>query len=183
MAIIFPNTGRRYRKRSTHRKEPFARAGLWIAVLTYFSKMAAEDDWKGIKQTLDTYTRLIFAVGIPVVLLLILLSKSIVGLLFERGAFTSQDTALVSNIQIYYFLQIPFYVLAMLMMRLISSLKANRWLLLVSSIGFILNIVLNYTFMHWLGVAGIALSTSIVYVISYLSFRTIISRLLPTTIS
>ena len=158
-------------------------AGLWIVVLTYFSKMAAEKDWTGIRHTLNTYSRLVFAVGIPLVLLLVLFSKPIVSILFERGAFSAQDTSLVSNIQIYYFLQIPFYVLVLLMMRLISSLKANRWLMLVSSINFILNVVLNYVLMHWMGVAGIALSTTIVYVISFFCFWFIIRRLLPMQIT
>jgi putative peptidoglycan lipid II flippase len=154
-------------------------AGLWVAVLPFFSRMAAKNDWQGIRHTLNTYTKLVLAAGIPVVLLLAYFSEPIVSLLFERGAFTARDTGLVSEVQAYYFLQIPFYVLSLLMMRLVSSLNANRWLVLVAGIGFSLNIIMNYVFMQWLGVAGIALSTSLIYVTLFICLRLIINRLMP----
>ena len=146
-----------------------------------FMKRGYSKLWFSTSESLSALRN--FAVGIPLVLLLVFFSEPIVSILFERGAFSTQDTSLVSNIQIYYFLQIPFYVLVLLMMRLISSLKANRWLMLVASINFILNVVLNYVFMRWMGVAGIALSTSIVYVISFISFWFIIRRLLPMQVT
>ena len=84
-------------------------AGLWIVVLTYFSKMVAENDWKAVRHTLNTYTRLVFAVGIPLVLLLVFFSEPIVSILFERGAFSTQDTSLVSNIQICWWRQLTLF--------------------------------------------------------------------------
>ena len=47
----------------------------------------------------------------------------------NRGEFTAADTRLVGRVQALYALQIPFYVLGMLFVRLISAAAANRVLL------------------------------------------------------
>ncbi len=86
-------------------------------------------------------------------------------LLFERGNFTPKDTDVVASIQSMFLLQIPFYTLTILFVRMISSLQANQVLLWGTAISFLVNVTLNYVLMQPMGVAGIALSTSIVYVI------------------
>ena len=54
-------------------------------------------------------------------------------------------------------------------MRLLSALKKNQILMVISGINIIANIVGNYLFMRHLGVAGISLSTSVVYLISMIA--------------
>ena len=145
---------------------------LTTAVLPQFSRMVAADDWAGIKNVLRTYIPLILMATIPATAVLILCSKPLVSLLFVGGAFTAQDGQEVVRVQSLYLLQLPFYALVNLLIRLIASMKANHVLMRGAAINFAFNISLNYLLMRWLGVAGIALSTSIVYVISltYLSF-------------
>jgi putative peptidoglycan lipid II flippase len=145
---------------------------LGTAVLPYFSRMVAVRDWSGIQHTLKTYTRLILLATIPLTLVLAYFSEPLVGLLFQRGAFTAADTRLVGQVQALYLLQIPCYVLSMLIVRLISSLKANSLLMWGAVISFFANVILDYVFALWLGVAGIALSTAVVVSISccYLSY-------------
>jgi putative peptidoglycan lipid II flippase len=56
----------------------------------------------------------------------------------------------------------------MLVVRMISAMRNNQILIWGSACNLIINIGLNYLFMQWLGVAGIALSTSFVYLFSFL---------------
>lgn len=140
---------------------------LSTAILPYFSKMVASKDWSGIKHSLKVYTRLIIVISVPIVLLLMKFSTQLVRLIFERGAFTEADTILVGHVQAMLLIQVPFYVLGMLFVRLITSLKANKILMYGTIINFVVNITLNYVFMKWIGIEGIALSTSIVYIISF----------------
>jgi O-antigen/teichoic acid export membrane protein len=62
----------------------------------------------------------------------------------------------------------------MLLVRLTSALRENRILMWGSGINLAVNIVLTYVLMHHLGVAGIALATSLMYAVSvaYLWFAT-----------
>jgi putative peptidoglycan lipid II flippase len=139
---------------------------LSTAVLPYFSKMAAESDWQGCRHTLKRYVWLVLSTTVPLTLLLFVFSKYLVQVLFQRGAFTSMDTEVVSQVQKFYCLQIPFYVVSMLFVRFISSVRRNDLLMYAAAINLVIDIVMNLVLMRWLGIAGIALSTSIVAVIS-----------------
>ena len=140
--------------------------GLSTALFPHFSKMVANNDWAAVRTTLRTYVRLILAVTIPVVLLFVVFSDSIVQVVFQRGAFSGADTAVVARVQALFAVQIPFYVLGILGVRLLSATGGNRLLMWISIGNFFTNILGNYVFMHLWGVAGIAFSTSVVYMIS-----------------
>lgn len=153
---------------------------LSTAVLPYFSKMVAAADWRGLKHTLMTYSRLILLVTIPATLVGIWLSTPLIQLCFQRGRFTADDVQIVSSIQAMYLLQVPFYTLGILLVRMISSLQANRLLLLNTVIGLAANIVLDYVLMRVMGVAGIALARSLVYVVSCTVLAIVLYRKLKT---
>ena len=140
---------------------------LGTAVVPYLSKTIAQRDWRKINHTFKYYLKLIFATTVPLTIIFILASKLIIKVLFERGSFTPEDTQLVSQIQIFYALQIPFYISAIFVVRVINSLGTNHFLAWGSAINLGVNIVANYAFVQWIGVQGIALSTSCVYLISF----------------
>ena len=145
---------------------------LSTATLPFFSKMVAANDFAGCRHTLKRYSLLVVAATVPFTLLIIAFSRPIVRVLFQRGAFTSADTELVSQVQICYAIQIPFYIWSMLFVRFISSIRRNDVLMYASAINLVVNVVLNIVLMRVWHVAGIALSTSIVYVISFLIVST-----------
>ena len=153
---------------------------LGTAVIPYFSTMVARKEWKEIHHTIKRYYLLIFLTSVPATVVLIAGSEPLVRLLYQRGAFTPQNTHLVSQVQSLLALQIPFYLAGILMVRLISSLLANHILMIGNIINVIACISLNYVFMKKMGVGGIALSTSCVYFISsiflYFSWRWLAKR-------
>jgi len=149
---------------------------LGTAFLPHFSRMVASADWEGLRHTLRTYVVLILKISIPLTLVAVVLSEQIVRTLFQRGAFTSTDTDIVTDVQAFLLLQVPLYLVGILIVRLISALKANNILMWGCVLNFIVNVVLNSMLMQWLGVAGIALATFVVYVISvaFLSYMLLV---------
>jgi putative peptidoglycan lipid II flippase len=145
-----------------------ATTALSTAVIPYFSKMVALDDWKSLRHSLRHYLGLIFAAAIPLTGFIILFSEPIVRLLFQRGSFTAENSLLVAQIQACFALQIPFYIGCILVVRLHSAMRNNTIMAWGSAGNLIVNVGLNYLFMQWLGVVGIALSTSCVYLFSFL---------------
>jgi putative peptidoglycan lipid II flippase len=156
-----------------------AATALGVAVVPYFSKMIAQQDWVGVRHTLNRYSGSIFLITLPLTIILVVFSKPLVQLLFQRGLFTASDTNIVAEVQSFYALQIPFYISGILVVRLISTLQANHILMQASFYNLISNVILNYLFMQWLGVSGIALSTTIVYLISFTYCWTMLSKQLP----
>ncbi|HLJ49608.1 MAG TPA: lipid II flippase MurJ [Bryobacteraceae bacterium] len=156
---------------------------LSTAILPRFSKMTAMSDWLGLRETLKRYALVSVAVSVPVTALLVYLSEPIVRLIFERGAFTAADARTVVNVQTFSLLQIPVSILLALVVRAVSSLKANELLLRMAALGLTANVVLDYVLMQKLGVAGIALSAPLVTTVSltfltYLFYRRAKTRIL-----
>jgi putative peptidoglycan lipid II flippase len=147
-------------------------------LLPHFATLVANHQWEGLRRDLGVYTRLILVVSAPATLLLALFSRPVVALLFQRGAFTAADTATVSLIQSLFVLQIPFYMLGIMLVRVVSAFKANQILMWGTAISTVVNVVFNYWLMSFLGVAGIALSTSVVYVVAFGYLSIMVSRLM-----
>jgi putative peptidoglycan lipid II flippase len=141
---------------------------LSTATLPYFSRMVAANDWAGCRHTLKRYSALVVGLTVPFTALVIAFSRPIIRVLFQRGAFTAADTELVSSVQICYALQIPFFVWSIIFVRFITAIRRNDVLMYVSAINLCLDIVLNLVLMRVWHVAGIALSTSIMYAVSFL---------------
>jgi putative peptidoglycan lipid II flippase len=139
---------------------------LGTALTPYFSRLAASEYWDELHRTIRRSLRLTLLFTGPLALCLFVFSEPLVDLVFRRGAFTANDAHLVARIQAFYAIQIPFYIGGIIVVRLIAAVQANRIVLWVSSINLAINITLNYLFMRWMGVAGIALSTSVVYMFS-----------------
>jgi putative peptidoglycan lipid II flippase len=146
--------------------------------LPYFSKMAAAHDRAGLRNTLRRFLALIFALNVPVALALAVWSKPIVRWLFERGQFGPPDTEAVAGVLFYYAFSLPFFVAFLVMMKLLSSMRATVTSVSFSAAALVLNVVLNYILSKWLGVAGIGLATTCVYFILVLLLNKYIGDLL-----
>ena len=142
---------------------------LSTVLVPYFSKMVANKDWSNLHRTLRQSIGVILIVTVPMTIFFIIFSEPIVHILFERGKFTTQDTHLVAEIQSLYALQIPFYTINILAIRLITSMQLNHLLIWFFGCSLLINIGLDYLFMQWIGIKGIALSTSCVYLFSSFS--------------
>ncbi len=143
-----------------------ATTALGTAALPYLAQHVAARDSVSLRHIYYTYTKLILWITIPVTLMFILFSNDLVRLLFERGAFDVSTSGIVSLVQQCYLLQLPFYVLGTLEVRMISSFSANHIIARIAVSNFLITVAANYIFMKLIGLPGIALSTSIVYLIS-----------------
>jgi putative peptidoglycan lipid II flippase len=155
-----------------------AATALGTALMPYFSRLAATKEWVELIRSAHHYLKWTLMFSVPLAILFFVFSEPLVGLLFRRGAFTAKDVHLVGRIQAFYALELPFYLAGIIVVRLISAVQANRLLLWAASINLVTNALLNYLFMRWMGVAGIALSTSLVYFSSFMfCYVAIMSRL------
>ncbi len=57
----------------------------------------------------------------------------------------------------------------MLGSRLLSAMNGNRILLAIGAMNLLMNVVGNLAFMHWFGVNGIAMSTSLMFLVATLT--------------
>ena len=143
-----------------------ASVSLGTVLIPYFSEMAAQNDWQGCKRTISIYSRLLLIVCVPLTIGMITFSHPLIRCLYQHGAFTANDTRVVSAVQIAYAISIPFMSLGCIYVRFLSSVRRNEILMLVGVINLVLDIVFDIVFGKMFGVAGIALATSLFYVAS-----------------
>lgn len=142
-------------------------AALGTVVLPHFSLIVAQERWTEASRTLRRY--LLGAAGIttPIAILLALFATPLTDFLLARGAFTAQDALTVGPTVAASALQIPFYTCVIILMRLALALRLNLAIAVISAVNLALNVALNAWLASFFGVAGIALSTSLVYVCSF----------------
>jgi putative peptidoglycan lipid II flippase len=131
------------------------------AVVPFFSQMIAVGDWRACRHTLRTWAWLGVLVATPVAAALIASAHFLVRLTFQHGAFGSRDTAVVTPILIMYALQIPFFVCSRVFYRFLVAMRRTDLVFYCGLLNLGLDILLNLALMRWLGVAGIALATSL----------------------
>lgn len=86
-----------------------------------------------------------------------------VRLFFERGTFTSTDTANVALVLRFGLVQLPFYIASLVLVGLHSS-EGRYWLLLASGIlGLAIKLGASWLLLAWLGIGGLVLSSAVVY--------------------
>lgn len=148
------------------------------ALFPFFADLVAKQEWARLRHQISQTLLLVTVVSIPLTLLMSWQAPWIVQVLFERGEFGADDTKRVAHVLRFAALQVPFYITGVLLSRVVVSLQAKWFTLGLSIFSLALNVVLNAALMKSMGVAGIALSTVCVYLVSALVmtvwvFRTI----------
>lgn len=104
-----------------------------------------------------------FAIGIILAGIGWVLADTVVNLIFERGAFTADDTARVADIFRFSLLQLPFYMPGIVIVQLIASRTDYRSFLYVNMIGLVVKVAGNLLLMPSMGINGALLATAGMY--------------------
>ncbi len=151
--------------------------------LPYFSNLKVEQDFKSINELLQRILLLVFVGPAAVILGIWFYGEWFVSLVLERGAFNADDTNKVQELLLYYSFQLPFYVGGVVLVRLVSVFQQNKRVLMISGSNMVLNVALNYWLIQVMGLAGIALSTSLVYFCSFVLLWLTVRKALATKLN
>ncbi|MDE3201703.1 MAG: polysaccharide biosynthesis C-terminal domain-containing protein [Acidobacteriota bacterium] len=138
------------------------------AVTPHFSELVARRDWLGCRRSANNWIGIMAAVSIPLTVALVLGAEPLIRLTFQHGVFTAEDTSVVTPVLAMYALQIPFFVCSRVYYRVIIALRRTDLIFYCGLINLGLDIALNIVLMHWFGIAGIALATSLWTVATFL---------------
>ena len=104
------------------------------------------------------------------------LAPWMVSLLFERGAFTADDTLRVAEVMRWGLLQMPFYFGVLVLVQLLASQNRYRIMAGIAVANFMLKAVMNQVLAPTMGVNGIMLATSLMYALSFVCYATVALR-------
>ncbi|MBN2809535.1 MAG: murein biosynthesis integral membrane protein MurJ [Deltaproteobacteria bacterium] len=134
---------------------------LGTAVLPALSRAAAGLDWHDFSDTLSLALRLLMFITLPAMAGLIMLSKPIVFLLFQRGHFGAHSTDMVSQTIIAYACGLWAYAGLRIIVPAFHSLQDTKTPVKVGAIALISNLICAVGLMPYLQHLGLALATAI----------------------
>ncbi|HWR03274.1 MAG TPA: lipid II flippase MurJ [Humidesulfovibrio sp.] len=111
-------------------------------------------------------TKRLLLVSVPLAAVGVAASPLLVSLLFQRGRFDAAAAGQVSLIQACYFVQLPFYLLAIAGARMLQAASRLRLLLILQAGLLVVNALTSLLLSRVFGPAGIALSSAVMYALS-----------------
>lgn len=136
-------------------------AGITAVLLPHFSSFFSSGRVAKGRQELRFYLFAGSLFAIPVAVALFLLAETLVRLAFLGGAFDERSAQTVSQVAAFGIIQIPFFTAHALLMKFANAARRSGLVFVTSLVGLLLNIVLNLALMRFVGVAGLALATSL----------------------
>jgi len=134
---------------------------LATAIFPVLSAAAADKDYALISKTIGRGIQATFFVALPATIGLILIARPLVTVLFERGRFTPEDSALTRTVLIFYSLGLCGYFLQQVVTRAFYAIQDSKWPARTAAISVAVSITLNLVLIWPLGAAGLALSTAL----------------------
>ena len=116
---------------------------------------------------------------VPVTFLFFLYGDSIIKFLFERGKFSGTDTIDTFFALKAYSVSLIFYSSYTVLNKLLYSAKLVNTLLLITVLGIVIKVILNYIFVGLWQQNGLALSTSISFIFFFFATLTVVYKKIP----
>ncbi|RTZ40652.1 hypothetical protein EKL30_16140 [Candidimonas sp. SYP-B2681] len=154
-------------------------ASVGRAALPVLADIHSRGDSARARSTALKWSVLMLLVGAAVTFIGWLLAPWGVSLLFERGAFTAENTATVAHVLRWGLLQMPFYFGVLILVQLLASQNRYRIMAAIAVANFILKAVMNQVLAPVMGPAGIMLATSMMYALSYVCYVMVALRPAP----
>lgn len=155
-------------------------AAITTVVFPLIARHAAKQDWTALAGDYHRGLRLVMIMNVPAAAGLALLSEPITRLLFQRAAFTAEDTALMTPILAVYGLGLPFLSFTTVALRGFYSLKDTATPVRAAAISFVVNLVLSIVLMKWLSTVGLALASNLAVLVQAWFLQTRLSRGMPS---
>lgn len=134
-----------------------------ISTVVYpmMSKQSANNNIEEMKETLVKYISILVVFIIPVTVMVMIHSKSIIFILFERGRFTRESTTLTAGLLTFYIIGLLPYGIRDFLCKAFYTMKDTKTPMINSGFAMFINIVLIFILQRSLGINGIALANAI----------------------
>ena len=160
----------------------FATVVLARALLPVLSRTIAEGERTLAARQARQWAGLLFVFGALAAFVVWFLAEWGVGIAFERGAFTHDDTEAVASVLQFAALQLPFYFAGLALVQLYAAAGRFTALLMITSCGLAVKIGANAAFVPFVGIEGLMLSTTFMYLTTFVLLLSGISQFGRSTV-
>lgn len=134
---------------------------LATVVLPGLSKKAANENWEGFREDIDSALRLVLIIGLPATLGLLLLAEPLIVSLFHYGAFTDRDVTMSGMSLMAYSFGLLGFILVKILAPAFYSRKDMKTPVKVAVVALVTNTVLNLILIGPFAHVGLAAATTV----------------------
>ncbi len=145
-------------------------------VFPLIAKHASAGDWPNLTRSYRKGLRLILVINVPAAVGLMVLATPIIRLLFQRGGFAAEDTAMMRPVLIVCALGLPFISFVSIALRAFYAQKDTTTPVHAALISFLVNLGLSFALMGPLGTVGLAIASNIAVVVQAVYLQTHLAR-------
>ena len=138
-------------------------SGLGVVLIVFNSESIAKKEFSEAYNRTVSLSAITMLFGFIVSVFIFIFSEFIIEFVYFRGEFLLNQALVVDEVQKMFAWQIPFFITSTVGVRLLNAKFKAKVNLIIVAINFIINIIGNFVLMKAFGVAGIALSTTLVY--------------------
>ncbi len=139
---------------------------LASATLPVFSRSWTDHQYELASQSLLKTIKRVFAINFPASAGLAFLGVPIIGLIFEHGRFTHDDTVATANALAAYAVGLTAYSVVKVLVPICYAVGETKIAVISSVFSVMSNLIFNYLFVKKLGFMGLALGTSITAILN-----------------
>jgi putative peptidoglycan lipid II flippase len=149
---------------------------ILVPLLPAFSRLTDPENWGGLKRLIRQGLLVTAIAMLPLGGLMIALSKPIVSIVYERGAFKPETTQLVAPVLVAYSIGMFVYLGRDVLVRVFYALGDGNTPFRISIVNIFLNALFDFLLYKPFGIAGIVLATVSVNVLSVIALLWILNR-------
>jgi putative peptidoglycan lipid II flippase len=149
---------------------------IYTVMFSKLSKLYHQRDWKGISDHIDSSIVLIALTLIPCTILLCSVGDACIAILYERGAFTAEDTIITNRALFGYSIGLIFYALSISFVRVFNSLHDMKTPAIIGITSIFINAILASLLMTPFRNLGISLATSITSLYTFVVLYILLKR-------
>ena len=142
---------------------------LSTALFPKLSRSYSENSHVELESSINSFFSMNVFLFVPISIIFILYGDVIIKLLFQRGAFNVNDTLMTFEVIKIYSLSLIFYSSYVVINKLLYSAEMVKQLLIITILGCVLKVVLNFALVKSMQQQGLALSSTLSYIFFFLA--------------
>lgn len=150
-----------------------------LVIYPLLSQKASLKDAAGMRSTIASAMRLVVFVTLPLIFAIAILREPIITFLYQRGSFTASDTVATSIALLYLVLGLTTTGISSILGHAVLAIQKTRAAVAITIISQVVAISLFYFLVPIMGMAGLALASSLVPLSSALLYFLYLRRHIP----
>lgn len=160
---------------------PIGVFAIAVSTVVYplLARHAAENNEAAMAGDYRRGLRLILLLNVPAAVGLALLSTPIVRLLYERGKFTPEDTAIMAPLLAWFAVGMPFFAVTSLMTRAFYAKKDTVTPVNLAAVSFVVNVGLGWWLKDVWGARGLVIASTTAVIVQTITLQHLLGTRMP----